>query len=414
MHERRDDPPLVVGIDARLRAGESGGVEQFVIGLASGLSSQTGSRDRFVFLCLPGEEAWLEPYVSGPSEIVIADSVPPPVGTAVHRLKRRAAVTAPWLRSIKRRMSRALAGSEPRTSPLSTKLESSGAQLIHFPSQSAFITNLPSIYQPWDLQHLHLPEFFSAGDIEAREHTYRLACSRAARVVVASEWAKADLVDRYGVEPRKVTVIPVPAPISAYPALDDASAAAVRKKLSLPPDFIFYPAQTWKHKNHLRLLGALALIRDRQGAEISLVCSGRQNEHWPAIQREVQRLGLEKQVRFVGYVTEAEMQVLYRDCRFMVFPSLFEGWGLPVVEAMSLGVPVACSRVTSLPELVGDAAILFDPLVETEIADAIWRLWDDEAERRTLSHRGLRRAVALDWRTTASEYIDLYRSLHVS
>ena len=408
--------PLVIGIDARLRSGEAGGVEQFIIGLAAGLS-RLAARDQFLFLCLPGEAGWLAPYVSGPCRIVFSTEERGNASLSSVSLRRRLAATFPWLRAARRRLRRRLDGDHPKPSRLSRTLEDAGAQAIHFPHQSAFVTDLPSIYQPWDLQHVHLPQFFSRDDFESREETYRRACDRADRIVVASEWAKRDLSGQYGLPPDKISVIPVPPPIAAYRDLTDDQAMEIRARLNLPEQFAFYPAQTWRHKNHIRLLEALALVRDRDGIEIPLVCSGRHNEQYPAIARVAANLRLQGQIRFLGYVPQEEVQVLYRSASFLLFPSMFEGWGLPIVEAMISELPVACAKVTSVPELVGDAALLFDPSDVEAIAAAALKMWTDPALRSRLANRGKHRVRDLDWHRTAREFRDLYKEVargHVS
>jgi glycosyltransferase involved in cell wall biosynthesis len=410
VERNRVEEPLTIGIDARLRSGQPGGVEQFVIGLASGLSALSDGAERYLFLTLPGEDAWIRPYLRGSCALAQPDP-----GQGLRQwfggtLPRRAVEKAPWLRRLRSgwRILRGGAAGVPRSDGT---LESAGAQVIHFPLQSAFLTEAPSIYQPWDLQHLHLPEFFSSDVVATRERWYRAFCTQASLIVVATNWARRDLVARYGVTESKVAVIPVPPPIHAYASLSDDAFAVIRERLSLPAAFLFYPAQTWKHKNHIRLLEALAAVRDDHGVSIPVICSGRRNDHYPAIASASSRLRLDDSVRFVGYVESDELQALYRGSRALIFPSLFEGWGLPVVEAFASGLPVSCSRATSLPELVADAALTFDAMDPRGIAQAIWRIWTDDALRRELADRGKRRVRGLDWGRTARMYRAHYRSL---
>jgi Glycosyltransferase len=122
-----------------------------------------------------------------------------------------------------------------------------------------------------------------------------------------------------------------------------------------------------------------------------------------------EELGLEEQIRFLGYVNPTEIQVLYRRATALVFPSLYEGWGLPIVEAFAAGLAVACSNTTSLPELVGDAALVFDPHDRADIATAIEQLWTDEALRASLVERGRSRVAQFDWDRTARTMRAYYR-----
>jgi len=407
------DRPLIVGINAQLRSGEHGGVEQFLIGLASALSNLPDGDERYLFLVEPGEDAWLRHHVHGRARLVTRLDRRGWLVRAVWSARRRLLRTMPWLRRLKGVRDRTRdPASETASVPVSDgTLEAAGADVVHFPFQAGFLTDLPSIYQPWDLQHLHLPQFFSTKAIARREREYRALCDRATRVVVASDWARRDLVARYELDPGTVAVIPVPAPVGVYLEPSVVQLGEIATRLSLPEHFALYPAQTWEHKNHLRLLAALAGIRDTHGITVPLVCSGKLTEHFPEIQREAARLHLTDSVQFLGFVSPIEMRALYRLARLLVFPSLFEGWGLPVVEALAEGVPVACARVTSLPDLVGDGALLFDPLDHADIASAIHRIWTDDALRAELVRRGRQRVETLDWATCARRYRALYRAV---
>jgi glycosyltransferase involved in cell wall biosynthesis len=144
---------------------------------------------------------------------------------------------------------------------------------------------------------------------------------------------------------------------------------------------------------------------------VPLVCSGRLNEFIPIIKRHMKRLNLSRQVHFLGFVSPLELQCLYRLSSALVFPSKFEGWGMPITEAFLAGLPVACSNVTVLPELVGDAALLFNPDSPIEIADAIRRLWIDPALRETLIARGKLKAKSYSWDRTARVFRAHYRRI---
>ena len=146
----------------------------------------------------------------------------------------------------------------------------------------------------------------------------------------------------------------------------------MRDRLSLPRDFLLYPAKPWPHKNHDRLLEALAMIRDRTGSVIPLVCSGARAADFSRVSDRARELGLP--VIFPGFVGPKELRGLYELATGLAFPSRFEGWGLPVCEAFSAGLPVVSSSATGLPELVGDAALIFDPESTEQIAEAVQRV----------------------------------------
>lgn len=396
--------PLRVVINARLRDGESGGVQQWVIGLAAALSDLEDDTEEYLYLVTPGHEGWLEPFL-GRRGRILTRRRPPLAKRVARRVRRR-------VRNLQRALRPPTASQQaaPVTSaPTSTGsvlsrsdglIEAAHADVIHFPFQEAFLTVVPSIFQPWDLQHRHLPEFFTASQIETRESNYRAYCKQATLVIAPSAWVKNDLVDQFGLDPERIAVVNVPPVTAAYAEPSPADLEAIAERLDLPERFIYYPAQAWPHKNHIRLLEALGMLR-AEGLAVQLVCTGRANQRHDELMAEVDRLGLTEDVRFLGFVESADVQVLYHRARALVFPSLYEGWGLPIVEAFRSGLPVACSNVTSLPELVGDAALVFDPYDPADIAAAVRRVWTDDALATELARRGHEAVAAYDWRETA-------------
>ena len=403
---RPPERPLRVVIDARRPAeGSAGGTEQVVIGLAHGLSTLTDSPDEYLFLTAPPDDEWIAPYLSGGCRVLRSDA-PPAEPTWRRRLK-----TVPGLRAVWDRVSPALGSRVVRVPESDGTIERAGADVVHFPKQGAFLTGVPSVYQPHDLQHLHLPQYFTARERLGREVTYRAFCAQAKTVVMMTQWGKEDLTTHYGLPRTKVCVVPGASVLEAYAAPTGADLDATRARLALPAQFALFPAQTFPHKNHLTLLEALAFARDSLGTTIALVASGYQNEFFPRIAQRVRELRLESQVTFVGFVKPAELRALYRMARCMVFPSSFEGWGLPVVEAFHEGTPVACADATSLPEVVGDAALLFPPRSPAEMAERLVRLWRDEGLRADLIARGHARAAALSWTRTARIFRAHYRRI---
>jgi glycosyltransferase involved in cell wall biosynthesis len=282
---------------------------------------------------------------------------------------------------------------------------------MHFTKQSAFLTNIPSIYEPYDLQHLHLPQFFTPLQSLDREVQYRTFCQQACLVAAMTNWVKQDLIKQYALPPEKVVVVPRAPVLAAYPTPTQDDMLKIQQKFSLPESFIFYPAQTWAHKNHLNLLKALAILRDQFGLIVPLVLSGKQNEFFPKIENRIYQLQLAQQVQFLGFVTPLELQSLYQLSRAMIFPSKFEGGGLPLAEAFLVGTPVACSNATSLPDLAGNATLLFNPDQPLEMAAAIHRLWVDRFLREELITRGKKYVARFSWEKTARMFRAYYRQL---
>ena len=297
---------------------------------------------------------------------------------------------------------------EIRVPPSDGLVEAAGIEVMHFALQHGFSTRIPSIYVPHDLQHRHHPELFTRYELRWRDAYYPFLARQAAQVVALTRSGKQDIVRRLGIDPERVRVIGWAPVLDAYPRLDERALEALRARLDLPAEYALYPAQTFRHKNHERLVEALALLR-RRGLRVPLVCSGRRGDAYPALARLVRRLGLADQVRFLGFVPPAEMQALYRFARLLVFPSLFEGFGMPIQEAFRAGVPVACSAAASLPEVAGDAAVLFDPCRVDAIADAAARVWTDRDLAAQLVQRGRRLAAGRTWVDVARSYRALYR-----
>jgi glycosyltransferase involved in cell wall biosynthesis len=291
------------------------------------------------------------------------------------------------------------------------RLEATGAGQVHFLRQSAVLTRLPSIYHPHDLQHLALPHFFSRRQRLQRDLWYRTFCEAASIVAVASAYTRRDVIDSYGLAPEKVVVVPLAPPTERFALPGPTEAAGILRRLGVADaPFIFYPAQTWPHKNHAELLKAIRLLADR-GHRVRAVFSGHRNAHHRTLLRQARALSVEDQVDWLGHVSNAELMALYAAARAVVVPTLFEAASAPIWEAFLSGVPVACSNVTSLPEQVGDAAVVFDPHDTAAIADAIERVWSDEELRTELIRRGRENVGRLSWTRTARHFLALYRRI---
>lgn len=397
--------PLRICLDARLVDG-SGGVQQVVLGLASGLSKLTDGDEQYFFLSYNNHCEWLRPYLQGACQLLL---VPDYYESEQAKRKRFLASVSPVLQKIWHRLKYLIGPRVIHVPHSDGTIEKADIEVMHFTKQVAFLTNIPSIYEPYDLQHLHLPQFFTPLQSLDREVQYRTFCQQAHLVSAMTTWVKQDLIKQYALLPEKIVVVPRPPVLTAYSAHEDL--LVTRQKFTLPDTFIFYPAQTWPHKNHLGLLESLAILRDQFGSTVVLVCSGKQNDFFPKIKQCIHKLQLTQQVQFLGFVNPLELQALYQLSRAMIFPSKFEGWGLPLVEAFLVGTPVACSNVTSLPDLVGDSALLFNPDQPLEIAAAIHRLWVDPFLREQLIERGRKNVTRFSWEKTARTFRAYYRQI---
>jgi glycosyltransferase involved in cell wall biosynthesis len=246
----------------------------------------------------------------------------------------------------------------------------------------------PTVMTLVDIQEVFYPEFFTPADRYSRELHFRGSTRMSDRVITISEFSRRTLIDHHRLPPARVAVV--------YLCADERyarSAAVARKPAApLPARFVFYPANQWKHKNHDVLLRALRLLREERGRRLDLVLTGFGQGDGSPVAAMAEAHGVRDQVHALGYLTVEELAYLYRHADMLVFPSLFEGFGIPLVEAMTVGCPVVAARATSIPEVVGDAAELFDPASPAALAAAIERVADDEGWREALRTRGRRRA----------------------
>lgn len=276
------------------------------------------------------------------------------------------------------------------------ELRSFGIKALHFPYAHLFDTSLPFIYEPWDLQHLHFPQFFSPEEVRYRERIYRHGCEKATIIITATKWTKNDIVKQYGVDPERIVVLRRSSLIARHRMSDELAAHGLAWE-GIPADFIFYPAMTFEHKNHIRLLQALKILKDR-GTTAHLVLSGRFHQpNATKVRQAISELDLEDSVTNLGEVNDKMLTALYHCARLVIYPSMFEGLGLPILEAFSHGTPVVAARASCIPEVAGDAAILFNEQDANEMANAISLALNSPQLLRTLRDRGLQRLAEFEW-----------------
>ena len=394
---------LTVAINAQIMPNRgAGGVEAVLIGLVDALHRLEGP-EQYVIVGPTEDPDWLRPYL-GANQTTVP-------GPPVRGVKRALRSVKPLVRLTRRGSSwvRNTGQSWPRLAHSNGFFEALGCRVVHFPLGQFVVSSVPAVFNPHDLQHVHFPQFFSRVERTWKDVTRGAGCKLAHTVTVSSEWVRQDIVRHYGIAPEKIRVIPWAPPTQVYREPTPAILEALRHKYELPHEFALYPAMTWPHKNHIRLLEALALLRDRRHLQVNLVCTGHQNDFWRHIEHRMTQLGLEKNVRFLGFVPGEDLRGLYRLAQFMVFPTLFEAAGGPLVEAWQEGTAVACAAITSLPEQVGDAALLFDPRSVQDISDALARMATDPSLRETLRQRGFARLPRFNWEATAKAYRAVYR-----
>ncbi len=250
-----------------------------------------------------------------------------------------------------------------------------------FTGISPYFADLPVVSVVHDLQFRCYPQFFDSDELAEREANFLKVCERSVRIICVSEFVRASLHKNAEIPRSRTDAIHSRLSSRLVPPSTDG-VGAVLSRLGLREDqFVLYPANFWSHKNHRMLLTALGMyLAERSNSELRLVCTGNPDCNMEKIKEAADMMELGRFVIFPGFCTESELAALYQSCLGVIIPSLYEGFGLPVLEAFAFGKPVLCSNTTSMAEIAGETAIYFDPRIPEEIKDAIGRLVNDELE----------------------------------
>ena len=377
--------------------GGNGGARVFVLRLLEALLERP-SLHEIHLLVKPEAEAAVAPLVSR--------------GAVLKRLGKGLDVEEPRrLLRTRRRLHGFFQPLLELAAPDRTSLKRLGADILLSPLGTAAFhePELPHVVVAYDFQDLVYPQFFD-DDERRRRIGFRADLRRADRVVAISEATKAMAVERVHVKRERITVLP-PTAGGLRAALHPREALNRLDGLDLHrAEFAVYPANFWPHKNHERLLLATARIV-REEPEFLLVLCGALDERREKLRGRIESLGLEQNVRLLPYLEDADATALLEGAEFLVFPSLFEGFGLPVLEAMALGTPVACSDLPALLEVARDAALFFDADDETGMAATMLRLWREDETRERLIAKGAARAAAYAAIDVAGGYHELLDSV---
>jgi glycosyltransferase involved in cell wall biosynthesis len=310
--------------------------------------------------------------------------VPTIAADAADGLPSRVVGSYPAGRSMPRRAA-AMAYAAAAPWPVRRELELGELDAIHFPLSVMLppVSRPPAATTVLDVQHELYPRFFSRAELAYRRVVYGWTVRRSRIVITISEHARQGLVERLGLDPERVRAIHLGIDHERFRPGDEER-----------EDFLLYPALGWPHKNHATLFAAFALLRARRPG-LRLVLTGYEGPVPDGVESR-------------GRVPPDELVRLYRRGAVLVFPSLYEGFGQPPLEAMACGCPVACSNAASLPEVVDDAARLFDPESPEDIAAAVQEVLDNPYE---WARRGLERAKVFSWDACARAHEQVYREL---
>ncbi len=283
--------------------------------------------------------------------------------------------------------------------------------VIHTPVQNFpnLTFSVPMISTLHDLQHFHYPEFFTRKEIYYRNVLYRHSAELSERVIVSFEHVKRDIVRFYGIPAEKIDVCPLG--IEPAKPTESGGLAGIRKKYGIPGSYIFYSANTWRHKNHIGLVRALKAAREKYGLDVALVCTGQKiPDYYPELEAEVANLGLGRKVNFLGYISEDDKRLLLKHAALVVIPTLYEAGSFPLMEAMAYEVPVICSNVTSLPDTIGDARFVFDPLDADQMAERMAAMLTDERLADENRKNSRKRVMENSWEKTIRSFVRTYEN----
>jgi glycosyltransferase involved in cell wall biosynthesis len=274
-------------------------------------------------------------------------------------------------------------------------------------------TAKPFAYTLHDLQGFYYPENFSWVQRTWHGNVYKYLSRRADRIICESEYVKSDIVRIFGVPDKKIAVIAAPPLRQERGEFGPNELEQVRRRLDLPDRFVFYPAQFWPHKNHLRLIEAFRQVAT-EVPDLRLVLTGKKRDEYEAVMQTIEAAGLTNRVKHLGYIEHADLLAIYHLAAGLVMPSLFESVSIPIYEAFQAGTPVAASGILSIPEQVGEAGLLFDPYTSSSIAESILKLVKDPEFADMLGKRGREKMVSMTPQHYCSQLQDLLGALSKS
>ena len=288
--------------------------------------------------------------------------------------------------------------------------------IIPYPCLLGFQNKIPYIVAIPDIMHKYYPSFpeYPLKERVKRNILYKNASEHSVFAIVDSLQGEDDLNKFFGIPKEKIKVIPYMPPgyIYKYKDMTIETASNILAKYSIPNKFLFYPARFWYHKNHIRLLKALELVRETYQEKINLVLVGCQDKG-SLVMDFIKKNNLSNQITYLGYVSDEEMVALYKKSVALIYPSLFGPTNIPPLEAMLLGTPVVCSKLFSMPDQIGDSGFFFNPFEIKDIADKIYKIWVDKDLRSDLIRKGYKKAedmtlkgYAKQWETVIDDSLE--------
>lgn len=271
-------------------------------------------------------------------------------------------------------------------------------------------TNIPSVVTIHDLIFLRFPEYYQRIDRIMYQSIYRSSCNRATKIIAISKQTKTDLINYFGIEASKIEVIYQSCDHRFYDRVSEAQKSVVQLKFSLPEKFILCVGTIENRKNQLAILQAIT----REKIATPIVILGKPTEYIHQLNQFISENGIQKQVIFLHKTNFGELQTIYQMAELLIYPSFFEGFGLPVIEAQASGCPVITSNISSLPEAGGDGALYINPADISEIGHSIYNVLSDNQLKIKLIQDGTANAELFSEKYVAQNLMKLYCELRES
>ncbi|MEP0752686.1 glycosyltransferase family 4 protein [Trichocoleus sp. Lan] len=271
---------------------------------------------------------------------------------------------------------------------------------------------IPTVAIVYDLQHLDYPEFFTEDERLRRDQFFSNLLKLAEKIVCISEFSRQSFIQKLNVSAKKLDVVHISI-YDRWSGLREETEKQYLQELELKDcNYAFYPANYWPHKNHRMLLKAYQMYHQQfSGQHLDLVFTGALEREEKELREIVAKMNLSDRVHFLGYLNEEALEAVWRGCKCLVFPSLYEGFGIPVLEAMGFGKPVLSSTAGSLPEVCGDAVLYFDPERPEEIAQCLAKITSDTELVNELVSKGYQRLKFFDCDKMAHQYLDIFKAM---
>jgi glycosyltransferase involved in cell wall biosynthesis len=288
-------------------------------------------------------------------------------------------------------------------------LDQDRPDLLHVQYTGPLRCRVPLVVSVHDVSYLEHPEYFTRFRAAQLKLTVRHTVERAASILTPSEFSKTAILRHYGVSDDRVRVVPNAVSAAFRPVDRDHARAAVEKRLGVTGPFVLTVGDLQPRKNHLGLLRAFeTAMRAHPKLRHKLLCVGKETWYSPRLREAVRHSPMAQRVHFTGFVEDAELVTFYGACELFVYPSLYEGFGLPILEAMACGRAVACSNSTAMPEVADSAALLFNPRDTDEMASAIGDVLTEPGLRARLERLGQKHAANFSWKQAAEQTLNAY------